>query len=244
MGQVPDLARKGKASIEEIRHRFDNDVERFANLATGQMSTQDAALVMESIAASAVRATPGARSLLDLGCGAGNFSLRMAQVFELERIVLVDLSSPMLERAISRLGSATQATVCAHQADIREAPWQSEQFDVVVAAAVLHHLRGEDEWDRVLRSVAEALRPGGSLWIWDLIDHEIGGVRQAMWEQYGEYLEALRGPDYRAHVFDYIAHEDSPRSVVFLFDALRRAGFSSADVVHKSGCFAAIAALK
>ena len=56
-----------KASVSEIRERFDNDVERFSNLDTGQMSTQDAALVLELIAASAKRVTPGATRLLDLG---------------------------------------------------------------------------------------------------------------------------------------------------------------------------------
>ena len=31
-----------KSSIEEIKERFDNDVERFSNLDTGQLSTIDA----------------------------------------------------------------------------------------------------------------------------------------------------------------------------------------------------------
>ena len=28
-----------KSSVEQIRHRFDNDVERFSNLQTGQVAT-------------------------------------------------------------------------------------------------------------------------------------------------------------------------------------------------------------
>ena len=35
-----------KSTVAEIRERFDNDVERFSNLETGQTSTIDAALVM------------------------------------------------------------------------------------------------------------------------------------------------------------------------------------------------------
>ena len=39
-----------KSSVAEIRARFDNDVERFANLETGQSATVDAPLVLELIA--------------------------------------------------------------------------------------------------------------------------------------------------------------------------------------------------
>ncbi len=38
-----------KLSLEEIRHRFDSDVERFSNLETGQTATIDAPLAMELI---------------------------------------------------------------------------------------------------------------------------------------------------------------------------------------------------
>ena len=33
-----------KSTVDEIRERFDNDVERFSNLATGQSATIDAPL--------------------------------------------------------------------------------------------------------------------------------------------------------------------------------------------------------
>ena len=39
-----------KSSIDEIKARFDNDVERFSNLDTGQTATIDAPLAMELIA--------------------------------------------------------------------------------------------------------------------------------------------------------------------------------------------------
>jgi len=37
----------GKSTIEEIRERFDKDVERFSNLETGQQATMDAPLVLD-----------------------------------------------------------------------------------------------------------------------------------------------------------------------------------------------------
>jgi tRNA (cmo5U34)-methyltransferase len=45
-----------KSTVREIRERFDNDLERFSNLETGQSATMDAALVLELIAQSAAPA--------------------------------------------------------------------------------------------------------------------------------------------------------------------------------------------
>ncbi|MFN0104257.1 MAG: class I SAM-dependent methyltransferase [Bryobacteraceae bacterium] len=231
-----------KASVDEIRERFDNDVERFSNLDTGQIATQDAALVLDLIAAAARRVTPGATRLVDLGCGAGNFSLKLAHVFPLECVTLVDLSANMLDRAMERLGPLRIETR-AVQRDVRDLDLPAASQDVIVAAAVLHHLRAEVEWASVFRQLFAALRPGGSLWIWDLIAHDIPGVQAEMWERYGTYLAGLKGEEYRDKVFAYIDYEDSPRSVAFQLHHLRAAGFQ-ADVIHKNGCFAAIGAYK
>ncbi len=38
-----------KSTVEEIKERFDNDVERFSNLDTGQLSTIDAKVSLELI---------------------------------------------------------------------------------------------------------------------------------------------------------------------------------------------------
>ena len=55
-----------KSSVEEIRERFDHDVERFSNLQSGQVSTVDAALSLELITEAAARLTPLATDLLDV----------------------------------------------------------------------------------------------------------------------------------------------------------------------------------
>jgi len=47
-----------KSSINEIKERFDNAVERFSNLETGQTATVDAPLAMELITKAAYQRTP------------------------------------------------------------------------------------------------------------------------------------------------------------------------------------------
>ena len=109
-----------KSTVDEIRRRFDADVERFSNLETGQTAAIDAPLVLDLIASAAASVTPGATRMLDVGCGAGNYSLKLLERLPLAEITLVDLSRPMLERACQRVAAASSATAVPIQGDIRE----------------------------------------------------------------------------------------------------------------------------
>jgi tRNA (cmo5U34)-methyltransferase len=238
-----------KSTVEEIRTRFDADVERFSDLGTGQSATVDAPLVLDLIAESAAVVTPGARAVLDVGCGAGNYTLKLLGRLPGLDATLVDLSRPMLDRAVQRISAATTGTVTAVQGDVRAIHLPAAAFDVVLAAAVLHHLRTDAEWETVFSAFHRSLRPGGSIWISDLVEHEIPAVQQIMWRRYGEYLSGLKGGGeagerYRQSVFDYVAKEDTPRSLEYQLELLGRAGFRRPCVLHKNGCFAAFGAVK
>lgn len=233
-----------KSSVDQIRARFDNDVDRFANLETGQTAAMDAPLSLELIAACAATATPGATRVLDIGCGAGNYTLKLLAHLPHLSVTLLDLSRPMLDRAVERVTAATRGAVTAIQGDVREVDLGESAFDVIMAAAVFHHLRGNAEWAAVFGKCHRALAPGGGLWISDLVSHDDPRVQALMWSRYGAYLEALRGPDYRDHVFGYIEQEDTPRSLTYQVELLRRVGFTQIDVLHKNACFAAFGGLK
>jgi tRNA (cmo5U34)-methyltransferase len=233
-----------KSSIEEIRRRFDHDVERFSDLETGQSATIDAPLVLELIAAAAAAVNPAARDVLDVGCGAGNYTLKLLSRIPNFNATLIDLSRPMLDRAVQRVSAATRGRVTAMQDDIRALNLGAERFDVIVAAAVLHHLRSDEEWEAVFANFYRALRPGGSIWISDLVSHTLAGVQTMMWNRFGAYLSSLKGAEYRDHVFAYIEKEDTPRSLTDQLELLRRAGFGKVEVLHKNNCFAAFGAVK
>src|SRR5215217_7400361 len=104
-----------KSTVDEIRQRFDADVERFSNLQTGQSATVDAPLAMALIAEAAARTTPHARHVLDVGCGAGNYSLKLLQHLPNLNLALIDLSQPMLDRARERATQAGCRTVTTMQ---------------------------------------------------------------------------------------------------------------------------------
>ena len=233
-----------KSTPEQIRERFDNDVERFSNLETGQTATMDAPLIMDLIAQAAARTNPDATNMLDLGCGAGNYALKMLQYVPGMSVTLVDLSRPMLERARARVADAGGQHVRMMQGDIRDLELGAPQFDIILAAMVLHHLRGEEEWRAVFGKLYQALKPGGSLWIADHVDHGHPALRALMQDRWGEYLAGLKGEDYRDHVFAYVAQEDTPRPILFQTDLLRDTGFLELEILHKNNAFAAFGAVK
>ena len=234
-----------KSTIEEIRKRFDTDVERFSNLETGQVATIDAPLSMELITEAAVAATPRILRVLDIGCGAGNNTIRLARIYKDDFACdLCDLSHPMLKRAYHRVSKETNGDVRIFEGDFRNLDFEESAYDVIFAAAVLHHLRDDRDWDTTFRKIHNILRPGGSLWITDLVTHESLEVHNLMWKRYGHYLEQLGGPEYRQEVFQYIEKEDSPRPLTFQLDLMRKVGFSSVEVLHKNSCFAAFGGIK
>ncbi|QEL16418.1 class I SAM-dependent methyltransferase [Limnoglobus roseus] len=233
-----------KSTVEEIRQRFDADVERFSNLETGQSATVDAPLAMALVAQAAAATTPHARHVLDVGCGAGNYTLKLLEGLPDRDVTLIDLSQPMLDRAKERVGRATTGSVTTIRGDIREVELPEGRFDIVLAAAVLHHLRTDDEWQAVFAALHRALRPGGSVWIFDLVESSIPAVNGVMRQQYGEYLTRLKGEAYRDHVFAYVEREDTPRPLTYQLDLLRHVGFAQIEVLHKHVCFAAFGAVK
>jgi tRNA (cmo5U34)-methyltransferase len=182
--------------------------------------------------------------MLDIGCGAGNFTIKMLDRLPGLKCSLVDLSLPMLEKAIQRLESTTAAKVDSWQDDIRSVTLPEAKFDIVVAAAVLHHLRDGRQWESVFAKLYAALRPGGILLVSDLIDFELDSVRKIQTERYGHYLSQFKGEEYRDQVFAYIAKEDSPRSLAYQTQLAWETGFRQVDILHANACFGAYVAVK
>ncbi len=233
-----------KSTVEQIRQRFDADVERFSKLETGQQAAMDAPVILDVVARAAACHVRPHGKILDLGCGAGNFTLRVLGRITPLNCVLVDLSQPMLERAAARVKAATTGQVQTIQSDLRALVFAPESFDLILAGQVLHHLRADEEWEATFARFHQWLRPAGALFVADLIAYDDPGIQAVMLERYAAYLEKLGGAEYRDKVLAYCEMEDSPRSVSYQFARLRQAGFREYDVLHQQALFTAYYARK
>ncbi len=237
---------KEKSSIQEIEQRFDKDVARFSNLDTGQLTTLDAKFNMELITEGILRTHPNVEHVLDIGCGAGNYDISLLHRKSPLHITLSDLSQPMLDKAKERVDAINKGGSCQTiKGDFRTLPVADESFDVIIATATLHHLRDDADWEDTFAMLYRKLKKGGSIWIFDLITQNANALQEFIYKvRYGDYLTSLKDEAYRDHVFDYIDKEDSPRSLMYQLDLLRKVGFSKVDILHKNLSFASFVGVK
>ncbi|MEN5088216.1 class I SAM-dependent methyltransferase [Sphingobacterium faecium] len=234
-----------KSTLKEIEERFDQDVSRFSNLDTGQQTTLDALLNMELITDGIAAVYPDLKLVLDIGCGAGNYPVKLAHQLSNFDCTLVDLSQPMLDKAYERLQGLTSGKVEIIKGDFRTVALKENSYDVIIATAVLHHLRDDQDWEQAFEKLYRLLKKGGSLWIFDLVIQDHEAIQHLIYHQhYGAYLTNLKDESYRDHVFNYIEHEDTPRSLTYQLNLLQTVGFNFVDVLHKKLNFASFVAFK
>lgn len=114
--------------------------------------------------ARALRQTLGSlpvKSGLEIGCGTGKNSVWLAE--KLERLVSVDFSEEMLAKAKEKVSAPHVQFL---QADILQ-PWNfvKEKTELVSFSLVLEHIK---DLDPVFRETANALGPGGYVYIGEL----------------------------------------------------------------------------
>ena len=99
----------------------------------------------------------GQSNVLDLGCGTGEITARLAERFPHASFVGVDLEEPHLMRARARC-SALGSRVRFEVADALALPYDDSTFDFVVCR---HVLQAVPDAARVLAEIGRVLRPGG-----------------------------------------------------------------------------------
>lgn len=236
--------REPKRTAAEIGRYFNGEVERFSDLAKGQASIKDARLMMDLLAETASILVPETHAILDIGCGAGNQTLNLLQVFPDADCTLLDISPAMLERAKERVGAVAPGPVIAVEGDIRTAELPQGKFDIAVAAAVLHHLRDEDDWKRTFAKIHSLLKPGGILLVSDLIRHENPKIEALFKVRQEVFLREALGDAEAERIMQSIADSDTPSPLEFQFGCLRQLGFREVALLHKNLVFAAYYALK
>jgi ubiquinone/menaquinone biosynthesis C-methylase UbiE len=142
--------------------------------------------------------------VLDLGCGAGHVTFRVAP--HVAEVAAVDLSQPMLDVVLQTAGERGLRNVTTCPSAAEQLPFAAARFDLVVSRFSAHHWH---DLDAGLREAARVLAPGGRAVLIDSI-----APNEAVLDSHVQTIELLRDP---AHVRNYTAPE--------WLAALARAGF-------------------
>jgi SAM-dependent methyltransferase len=119
--------------------------------------------------------------VLDIGCGNGQTTLDVAALATSGRVLGVDLSSRMLDRARRRAAEAGRTNVAFLQADVQIHPFPPASLDLAVSRAGAMFF-GDPV--AAFSNIARALRPGGRLvlLVWQGLERNdwIGELREAL----------------------------------------------------------------
>lgn len=119
------------------------------------------------IAEDIARAAPPGAAILEVGCGSGALSIRLATLHGLA-VTAVDVDPGEIRRARDKAAHAVgsgQARPEFLVADVARMPFDEGSFDLVVSTFSMHHWEDKDAG---LAEVWRVLRPGSPALIWDL----------------------------------------------------------------------------
>jgi len=111
--------------------------------------------------------------LADIGCGTGFMAQELVR--RAAKVILVDPSAAMLEKARTGLDRNLAARVEFRVGDLERLPLAAEEVDGAFANLVLHHV---SDLAATLSELARILRPGGTLVVSDLLPHDEEWLRE------------------------------------------------------------------
>lgn len=184
-------------------------------------SMDDAQNRLTDLLISKVRARPGMR-VLDLGCGVGVPTLRLARATGAE-IVGITISREQVKKATATAETQSLANQVRFQhADAMDMPFPDESFDAVFALESIVHM---PDRGRVFREARRVLRRGGRIALTDLlarapippdkqhlVDDWFGAWMMAEPLGLGDYIHLMQNAGLRVAEFMDIGDESIRRS--------------------------------
>jgi SAM-dependent methyltransferase len=122
--------------------------------------------LLRRVAVDVAAATSTGAKVLEVGCGPGRLSIRLAREHDLD-VTGLDLDPEMIRRAEANAvrGSRDGHGPVFMIGDVASMPFPDGSFDLVVSTLSLHHWADPSAG---LAEIARVLRPGGGALIWDL----------------------------------------------------------------------------
>ena len=175
----------------------------------------------------------GAVDVLELGCGTGALTLRLARRYPSAAITAIDAAPEMLAIARDRLdGAGAAGRVTLRTGLFEDLELGTGSYDLIATNMALHHIERKQSFYTALRA---ALRPGGLLVLGDEVQGALPHIEERFWNGWLDFARRPGGLA-EAEIEEIISHVDQldhyetlPRQL----DLLRTAGFEVIDCVWR-----------
>lgn len=140
--------------------------------------------------------TDRAVTVVDLGCGPADVTVRFARALLRAHVVGVDAAAPMLALARERVVAAGLDTrVVFEQRHLPDAAFPRARFDAVISNSLLHHLRDPQA---LWRTVATCAAPGAAVLVMDLCRPDDSTTLDKLVREHAHDAPPVLQRDYRA----------------------------------------------
>jgi ubiquinone/menaquinone biosynthesis C-methylase UbiE/DNA-binding transcriptional ArsR family regulator len=175
LGELPE-AKRDHMRLEECRRRrlrrsqsyFESVAGDWEHIRQNYFDDRVASLAIEKL-------LPRDLVIADIGCGTGTLTFELARFAK--KVIGVDLSPQMLRRAREVAKEKELRNVDFRSGDALQLPLESNRVDAAFAVMVLHFL---PDPKRAVAELCRITRPGGSVVIVDLVQHNQQWMREQM----------------------------------------------------------------
>lgn len=156
--------------------------------------------VNERFAADFLATSPDVSEVLDLGTGTAQIPIELCRQEPRARVLGIDLAEAML--VVGRMNvrnAGLEDSIQLQRIDAKGLPYESGRFSAVISNSIVHHI---PEPASVLAEIARVVRPGGSIFVRDLlrplnretlvqlVDLYAGGANEHQRRMFAESLHA------------------------------------------------------
>jgi ubiquinone/menaquinone biosynthesis C-methylase UbiE len=142
--------------------------------------------------------------ILEIGCGAGNMTIPILRTFKNCDLIATDLSKPLLDVLEKELVKYNYTTKI-EQKNIMKLDYPKESFDLIIGAAILHHLY---EPNKVIEQLKGLLTPDGYAMFFEPFETGNGIVKMIYREIVSDVRSPYINPIVLAFLYNQIQHLD------------------------------------
>lgn len=176
---VPEIKRDHERLAECRRRRLQRSKSYFESVA-GDWERIRKSYFDDRVTSLAIeKLLPRRLTIADIGCGTGTLSFELARFAQ--HVIGIDLSKEMLRRARALANERAIKNVEFRQGDALKLPLSRASVDAVFSVMVLHFLA---EPERAIIELCRVTRPGGSVILVDLVQHNQTWMREQMAHQW------------------------------------------------------------